>query len=259
MSLINLLGFALIILWFWLTILWAFAEKTKKASVIDIHWSLMIAVSALIYFIFNEIHFHRLIIAGMVFSWALRLSIHILIRSHGKGEDPRYSSLKEKWGENKAAKMYIFYLLQGIAAFFFSLPFFIAAVNPIHANWEFLSAIGFLVWSIGFSGEWTADKQLARFKADPANRGKTCQTGLWRYSRHPNYFFEWLIWCGFALFVSAFNWGWLSLTCPLIMYVVLVHLTGIPKTEEHALNSRGEEYRQYQSRTPKFFPRLPLS
>lgn len=113
------------------------------------------------------------------------------------------------------------------------------------------------IWVVAFAGEVTADRQLLAFKTNPQNKGKTCQAGWWRYSRHPNYFFEWLIWVSYALFASSSPWGWLAWLCPATLLYLLFKVTGIPATEAQALRSRGEAYRRYQQTTSAFVPWFP--
>jgi Predicted membrane protein len=116
---------------------------------------------------------------------------------------------------------------------------------------EFVAAA---LWVIGFAGESTADRQLLHFRLDPQNRGRTCQLGLWRYSRHPNYFFEFLMWVAYALFASATPFGWIAFACPAVMLFLLLKVTGIPATEAQALRTRGDEYHEYQRTTSVFVP-----
>jgi steroid 5-alpha reductase family enzyme len=113
------------------------------------------------------------------------------------------------------------------------------------------------VWIISVGGEWLADRQLARFRQDPSNKGKVCRQGLWRYSRHPNYFFEWVHWWAYVLIGIGGPWGWLTLFGPAVMLVFLLKITGVPPTEKRALQSRGEAYREYQRTTSVFFPWPP--
>ena len=110
------------------------------------------------------------------------------------------------------------------------------------------------LWVIGFAGESTADRQLLHFRLDPQNRCRTCQLGLWRYSRHPNYFFEFVMWVAYALFASATPFGWIAFACPAVMLFLLLKVTGIPATEAQALRTRGDEYREYQRTTSVFVP-----
>lgn len=237
-----------------MTVLWAVTEWLKDSSLVDTAWSLCIALLGLHFLSQPESRTVHSFAAGtLLLLWALRLSIYIFKRNHGKGEDPRYTELKNKWGEKQKIRMLQFFWMQGAAAALFSLPFILVGMNtaPGISIVEWLGAAGVLA---GIAGEASSDASLARFKANPANRGKTCRDGLWNYSRHPNYFFEWLTWCGFALFASASPMGWLAWLCPAAMFHFLVNVTGIPKTEEQALKSRGDDYREYQRTTSKFIP-----
>jgi steroid 5-alpha reductase family enzyme len=138
----------------------------------------------------------------------------------------------------------------------FSLPFLVAASNhATQGNGWLVAAV--LVWALSLGGESLADRQLAAFRADPANRGHACRAGLWRYSRHPNYFFEWLHWFAYLLLGAGSPWWWLALAGPLLMGVSLVWFTGIPYVEAQSLRSRGEDYRRYQQETSMFFPWFP--
>jgi steroid 5-alpha reductase family enzyme len=137
-----------------------------------------------------------------------------------------------------------------------SVPFLIPSLNgrpELHP----LEVAGALLWFIALCGETLADAQLAAFKRNPANRGAVCDRGLWRYSRHPNYFFEWLVWVAFFVFACGSPWGWISVLCPAVMLHLLLRVTGIPLTEQQALRSRGDAYRRYQQTTSAFFPWFP--
>jgi steroid 5-alpha reductase family enzyme len=149
-----------------------------------------------------------------------------------------------------------FFLLQGLLVGLLSTPFAIVLSNPRpgFGPWEIA---GTALWLVGFFGEMTADAQLRRFRSDPANAGGVCAVGLWRYSRHPNYFFEWVIWIAYFVFALGSPGGWLAVICPLIMWHFLVNVTGIPPAEEQSLKSRGDAYRAYQQTTSPFIPWLP--
>jgi len=237
-----------------MTLIWALTERLQNSSLVDAAWSLTILALALHFAAQPEGFIPRdLLTSALAAFWALRLSIFIFLRNHGKGEDPRYADLKNKWGEKRKLRMLQFFWAQGAAAAIFTLPFILTGLNPTHTLHPLEWAGAFLVF-IAVLGETSADISLARFKANPANRGKTCRAGLWNYSRHPNYFFEWLIWVGFALLASASPLGWLAWLCPAAMLHFLLNVTGIPKTEEQSLKSRGDDYREYQRTTSKFVP-----
>ena len=151
-----------------------------------------------------------------------------------------------------------FFQAQALAAVVFSTPALIAAVNrePRIAS---LEIVALLLWAVALTGEALADRQLERFKARASSRGRTCREGLWRYSRHPNYFFEWLIWVAYALFALASPGGALALTAPALMLYLLFRVTGIPATEAQAIRSKGDDYRRYQATTSVFVPWFPGS
>jgi steroid 5-alpha reductase family enzyme len=150
-------------------------------------------------------------------------------------------------------------MLQAALNVFLSLPLLIASLNPAPALGA-LEWLGFAIWLVGLGGESLADRQLARFKADRGNKGRVCAVGLWRYSRHPNYFFEWTIWIGYATFALASPpWGYAGLLMPALMLHFLLNVTGVRATEDQALRSKGEAYRDYQARTSAFVPWPPRS
>lgn len=237
-----------------MTLLWAVTEKLNDSSLIDAAWSLCILALALHFAAQPTGWIIRDLFTGILVSvWALRLAIFIFLRNHGKGEDPRYTELKKNWGGKKKVKMLQFFWAQGAAAALFTIPFILTSLNSKKAIHP-LEILGALLVIISVFAESSADLSLARFKQNPLNKGKTCRAGLWNYSRHPNYFFEWLVWCGFALTASASPLGWFAWICPIAMLHFLLNVTGIPKTEEQSLKSRGDDYRDYQRTTSVFIP-----
>jgi steroid 5-alpha reductase family enzyme len=210
----------------------------------------------------------RLPLLIMVTLWSLRLGAHLLVRvrAHHPVEDVRYAQLRTEWGPATDRKMLGFFLLQGVLQVVLSLPWLLSCLDAPagRSGWVPSSAwgatcfwVGLLLWAAGLFGESVADRQLARFRRDPAHRGQVCQQGLWRLSRHPNYFFEWLVWVGYGVFALASPWGWLGLAAPALMYHFLVNVTGIPMTEALSVRSKGEAYRRYQATTNAFFPGPP--
>ena len=241
--------------------LWAWHLHSKNAAVVGAGWTALVATFAVIYGAqASGMPGRRLAIASMMGSWGARLTVYLLYdRVFGRPEDGRYTDLRRRLGARAHAWFFWFFQAHAAMAVFFSLPALLAATNP---NPEFapieLAAVG--LWIVAFSGETTADRQLLAFRSNPENGGRTCRAGLWRFSRHPNYFFEWLMWVACALFAVASPWGWIALACPLVMLYLLftvAGVTGIPATEAQALRSRGADYRQYQATTSAFVPWFP--
>ena len=189
----------------------------------------------------------------MAVCWGGRLVWHIHKRACGKPEDTRYTELRRVWGKQAQLKLFVFFQFQAVAAVIFCFPFFITILNH-NKTIATLELIGFGVCLLAWIGESTADRQLARFKRDPSFKGKVCEMGWWNYSRHPNYFFEWLIWVAIAIFAWSSPHGYWALICPILMLFFLFKVTGIPATEEQSLKSKGDAYRLYQKTTSSFIP-----
>lgn len=237
------------------------SRRIDNYGVVDVVWSGAFAPLAIAYALTAPgAPFRRLTVALLASAWSLRLASHLcqrVARAHPE-EDGRYQQLRKEWKGNFARKMAGFFQMQGVSVVILSIPFLLAVRNP-SPTWHPLEIAGVALWLISLLGESLADAQLAGFKKNPANRGKVCDLGLWRYSRHPNYFFEWLIWVAFALFALASPWGALAVICPVIMYYLLTRVTGIRYTEEQLARSKGAPYRDYQRRTSAFFPWPPKS
>src|ERR1700719_4787287 len=198
------------------------------------------------------------LVAALVAIWSLRLGLHIAVRTAHITDDPRYAAFAKEWGLNAPRRMFIFLQNQALGSIPLVFAIFVAARFPDDAlRWQ--DILGALILFTGIAGEALADAQLKRFRGRPANRGRVCDAGLWRWSRHPNYFFEWLGWFAYPVIALSphYPWGWASLLAPAFMYWILVHVTGIPPLEAQMLRSRGERYRDYQSRTSAFFPLPP--
>jgi steroid 5-alpha reductase family enzyme len=161
--------------------------------------------------------------------------------------------MREKWKTNINLKFFLFFQVQTVLVVLLSLPFLMMIRNPA-PRLSGLEIAGSFVWLAGLIGESVADAQLKKFKNNPLNKGKTCRVGLWNYSRHPNYFFESIIWIGYAIAALTSSFGWVGLLSAAGMWYILNHVTGVPLTEEHALRTRGEEYRSYQQTTSRFIP-----
>ena len=237
---------------------WLYQRRTHNAGIVDVLWSTCMAAAALFYAVTGSGAFiPRILVASLGAIWGLRLAAHLWIRVSREDEDGRYAHLRKRWNGNQA-KFLMFFLAQGLFTAIFSLPFWIAAHNPIEGMtiWAILAV---LTWIIALGGEWIADNQLAAHRAGPAMKGKTCRRGLWKYSRHPNYFFEWLHWFTYVFLAVGTGAGWVaaSLTGAALMLSTLLWATGIPYTEAQALRSRGDDYRDYQRTTSVLIPWFP--
>ena len=247
-----LIGSALVMIF--MTLLWAFLYKRTNAGLVDIGWTLSFALAALVAIILGDAGtVKKAIFALMVFPWSLRLAYYLYSRFDAKVEDPRYTKIKKGWGEDRGGlKMLLMFLFQAALVALISIPFYLIANDPAMG----LLLPGFLVVTFGWMGEMIADNQLTRFKANPENEGKVMDKGLWAYSRHPNYFFEWIVWIGFTLSALFLDYGYLSLVSFGLISYLLMGLSGVRLTEEQLAESKGEAYEEYKRRVPAFFPNL---
>jgi steroid 5-alpha reductase family enzyme len=237
----------------------AFGRRIENYGIVDIVWSYAFGLLALFYAAANAGWApRRWVIAALVVIWSCRLGTHLYWRvvSHHPAEDRRYTEMRTRWADGFASKMFIFYQQQAVSVVILGLPFLLIALNPAPA-FHVLEYIGMAIWLVALAGESLADAQLAAFKENPENQGKVCEVGLWAYSRHPNYFFEWCIWLGYFVFALASPWGWTSALAPAAIGYLLLRVTGVPMAEEQSLRSRGDAYRDYQRRVPVFVPWIP--
>jgi steroid 5-alpha reductase family enzyme len=237
---------------------WLWQRRHRNAGIVDVLWSTGLGVGALLAAATGAgAGAPRLALAVLGGVWAARLALHIWRRVRGDPEDGRYRFLRTHWHDHQG-KFYAFFQFQAALVLLFALPFVAVAANPLAGGTPWL-VLGVAIWVLAVAGEALADRQLARFRADPANRGRTCQSGMWRYSRHPNYFFEWLHWFAYVALAQGSPLAWLAWSGPMLMYVFLRWISGIPFTEAQALRSRGDEYRDYQRRTSMLIPWFPKS
>lgn len=239
-----------------MTSAWALSMRVRNIGYVDVAWAGLMTFSALIAGLFSGgAALPRTVTALLGAIWGARLCIHLLRRVMGEEEDGRYRALRERWnGDPK--KFFAFFQLQALVVALFALPFLGAAANPHPGRWAWvLAAIS--MWGLAVGGEALADAQLSRWRDDPANAGKTCRQGLWAWSRHPNYFFEWLHWFAYVLLGVGSPHAWLTWLGPVLMFAFLYRISGIPWTEQQALRSRGEDYRRYQREVSEFFPWAP--
>lgn len=241
---------------------WAVQQRTGNSGWVDTIWTLSLGLvgagSALWPVAGAAPNVRQWLVAALVATWSLRLGIHIAIRTAGSTDDPRYAAFAKEWGADSPRKMFLFVQNQAWASIPLVFAIFVAARFPGEAL-RLQDYLGSLILLAGIAGEGLADAQLKRFREAPANKGQVCDAGLWRWSRHPNYFFEWFCWLAYPVIAVSPNypWGWATLLAPIFMYWILVHVTGIPPLEAQMLRSRGDRYRAYQSRTSAFFPLPP--
>jgi steroid 5-alpha reductase family enzyme len=188
--------------------------------------------------------------------------VHIAVRTAGISDDPRYAAFAQEWGIRAPGRMFLFLQNQALGSIPLAFAIFVAAHFP-GQGLRVQDYLGALVLALGIAGEAVADAQLKQFRERSGAHGLVCDVGLWRWSRHPNYFFEWLGWLAYPVIAISpdhplsYPWGWATLLAPAFMYWILVYVTGIPPLETQMLRSRGERYRDYQSRTSIFFPLPP--
>lgn len=237
--------------------LWVRQQRTRDATAVDVAWAANLALLAVGFALTGAGDpGRRAAVAATAGSAGLRLAWHLWRdRVRGRGEDGRYAELRARWGDRAGARFFVFFQAQALLDAVLALPFLLACAGERPIGPVDLAALA--LWAIAITGETLADRQLARFKAEPGNRGRTCRAGLWRWSRHPNYFFEWLCWCAYALLAWSAPYGWLGIVSPLSMLFLILRVTGIPPTEAQALRSRGDDYRSYQRTTSAFFPWFP--
>ena len=234
---------------------WQWQRRRQNAGIVDVLWATGLAGTAVwLAWTGDGSVLHRALLALLGGAWGLRLAGHLWHRVRHESEDGRYRALREHW-QGSQLKFFVFFQAQALLIVLFALPFL--AVSRATAGSPWWPALGAAVWLACVAGESLADRQLARFRADPAQRGRTCREGLWRYSRHPNYFFEWLHWFAYVLLAVGSPWWGLAWLGPVLMYVFLRYLSGVPFTEQQALRTRGEDYDDYQRTTPMLFPWFP--
>lgn len=238
---------------------WLLSRRLDNYSFVDVAWSYGLLLLLPLYVALTEGYApRRAAISIMGLLWSFRLGTHLLlrIRKHHPDEDVRYKVLREEWSASLSRKFFVFFQAQGALILLLSLPMLLALRNE-RPQFSLVEWLGMSVWFLAFAGESVADWQMKRFKAMAGANGKVCNTGLWRYSRHPNYFFESMIWWGFWLFACGSPWGWTTIYAPLLILYFLLRVTGIPLTEKCAVESKGSLYREYQRTTSAFVPWFP--
>lgn len=239
------------LIFIFMSLVWVWYRLSKNPSVVDLCWALGLSLSGLVCLYSNPANVRTIVISLVLILWGLRLALFLWKTRISKGLiDKRYLELSAQWTIAKPLGFFLNFQLQGIFILILSLPWlFVAASNQTTLSALDWIAIVLALTAVSF--ETLADWQLERFKHEQP--GKVCNVGLWNYSRHPNYFFEWLCWLAFSLFGFSHAYGWLSLLSPLTLYLIMTRVTG-PMTEAGSIQSRGQAYLDYQKKVPFFFP-----
>jgi steroid 5-alpha reductase family enzyme len=258
MTFLEIYGIGALIILGFMTILWIVSLILRDSSIVDIFWGTGFVIASWAYFALTPDGFpaRKWLISVLVTIWGLRLSLHILQRNWGKGEDFRY----QKWRAEAGAKwwwrsFFKVFLLQGFLMWIISAPLLAAQISATPARLTILDFIAIPVWAIGFFFEAVGDWQLARFKANPANKGQLLRTGVWRYTRHPNYFGDATQWWAYYLIALASGAFW-TIFSPVIMTTLLVRVSGVTMLEK-SLKDTKPGYKEYMETTSAFIPWFP--
>jgi steroid 5-alpha reductase family enzyme len=230
---------------------WLLYRFTKNPSIVDVAWAMGLMVTGLIYLWSQPFNLRLFVISTLLIIWGLRLGGYLWFTRIRKAiVDKRYVKLSENWKIAKSLGYLLNFQLQGFFILIISSVFLFAVAGTAQTlSW--LDGLGVLLVLIGVIGETIADQELYHFQQQ--HRGKVCDLGLWKYSRHPNYFFEWIVWCGFTIFGLQHIFGCIGIVSPLLLYLIMTKMTG-PLTEKVSIMSKGEAYLAYQRTTPQFFP-----
>jgi steroid 5-alpha reductase family enzyme len=242
--------FVYMTLWFVMSVI------RKRNDVADVAWGLGFVVAACTALVTNRgTSPQGIVVLILVTLWGLRLALHISSRNRGKAEDPRYQAWRKEWGGHFYLRSFLqVYVLQGLLLLVISIPVIFLIQAPYHP-FSTLDILGAGVWLVGFLFEAVGDYQLRRFKREPSNRGRVMQSGLWRYSRHPNYFGEVVLWWGLYLFTLSVPGGWWTVIGPLTITVLILFVSGIPMLEKRYEGN--PEFEDYKRRTSAFLPLPP--
>jgi steroid 5-alpha reductase family enzyme len=241
-----------------MAVIWLFSVRLRDASIVDIFWGAGFVLGAWLYFGLTEAATARKwMVAALVTAWGLRLTTHLFVRNHGKGEDYRYRAMREQHGPRFWwVSWWTVYLLQGLIMWVVGLPMWAAMRSPEPRALTWVDGLGLAVFLTGLFFETVGDRQLARFKADPANEGKLLTNGLWRYTRHPNYFGDALVWWGLTIIALATPGAWWVLIPPALMTFLLMRVSGVALLEKRLRDSK-PEFSDYVRRTNAFLPWFP--
>jgi steroid 5-alpha reductase family enzyme len=256
MTFLQVYGFVALVILGLMTILWVVSLALRNSSIVDIFWGMGFVVANWAYFFLTPdgSPARKWLISLLVTIWGLRLSLYILWRNWGKPEDFRYRKWREESGGAWWWKSFFqVFFLQGVLLWIISAPLLAAHIYPVGAP-TILDGLAILIWAIGFFFEAVGDLQLAHFKANPDNRGKVMDAGVWRYTRHPNYFGDAIQWWAYYLIALAAG-GWWTIFSPILMTTLLLRVSGVALLEKTMDKRPG--YKEYIERTSAFIPWFP--
>lgn len=239
-------------------VLWLVSLLLRNSSIVDIFWGFGFVLSAWVYYYLTPDGFiiRKLLIAGLATIWGLRLTIHVLTRNWGKPEDFRYQKWRNESGKVWWIKsLFQVFILQGFLMWIISTPLLAAQYSNLPASLTLFDYLAVIIWIIGFYFETVGDLQLTKFRSNPANKGKILNTGVWHYTRHPNYFGDSAQWWGYYLFALAAG-GWWTIFSPIIMTLFLVKVSGVALLEKTMKDTK-PGYREYMENTSAFIPWIP--
>ena len=242
---------------------WIYQRAVGNGGWTDVFWTygtgISCAAASLSPIDGERVDWRQYLVAGIVLIWSIRLGTYVALRVARGSEDVRYATMRHDWGRNFQTRMFWLLIVQAPITALLSIGVLFAAHHP-GREVRFTDGLGIAILFASICGETIADGQMKRFKANPKNKGKVCDTGLWRWSRHPNYFFEFMGWVSYPIIAIEVNdgWTWLSLISPGLMYLVLRFGTGVPPLEAAMLRSKGDAYRRYQAKVSAMVP-FPLS
>jgi steroid 5-alpha reductase family enzyme len=242
----------LLFIFFHTCLVWLWYRSTNNPSVVDVGWATGLTLAGIIYLNHNDWTLQSFILGLILIIWGARLAGYLwYTRIRKKQVDKRYLALSDDWKIAKPLGFFLNFQFQGLLIFIISIPWYFASLNT-HANFSLFEKVGLLLFIIAITFETLSDIQLNSFKKKFPN--KVCNDKLWHYCRHPNYYFEWLIWCSFTIFALSVPYGWISIISPLTLYFLMTRVTA-PLTEQGSIKSKGKQYVEYQKVTPMFFPK----
>lgn len=246
----------LITLWIYMSFWFLISVEIKRNDIADVAWGLgFVMMAGVSFFISGQTSIRSILVFVLISVWGLRLAWHIHKRNHGKPEDYRYRKWREDWGKWFYLRSYFqIYMLQGVLLFIIVSPVILMNESE-EAGLGIFDFVGILVWLTGFLFETIGDAQLASFRKNPANKGKLIQSGLWKYSRHPNYFGEVTLWWGIWFFTIGVGQAWLGLIGPVVITLLILFVSGVPMLEKKYEGR--PDWEAYKRKTSKFFP-MPL-